>query len=156
MMDMRPLVLDDNNVVLGGNMRLKACTDLKWKEVPYIRFTEKDWEENEKNLPEDERKSYEDRCNEFVIKDNAGFGEWDWDILANAWNTEELTDWGLDLWKQEDIDYEPMLEPSTDYSDVTDAQINAKAEELAKQMMKEIKHQEVICPNCEHEFEVQL
>lgn len=102
MMEMRPIVLDDDNVILGGNMRFKACTDLKWSDIPYIRFTKKDWETNEKDLKKEDRKSYEDRCREFVIKDNSGFGEWDWDLLANSWDSTELNFWGVDVWKNID------------------------------------------------------
>lgn len=102
MMEMRPIVLDDDDVILGGNMRFKACMDLKWSDIPYIRFSKKDWETNEKALKKEDRKSYEDRCREFVIKDNSGFGEWDWDVLANSWDSTELNFWGVDVWKNID------------------------------------------------------
>jgi len=65
---------------LGGNMRLRACMDLKMKEVPVILADE--WTEEQRR--------------EFIIKDNVGFGEWDWDQLANEWDARELSDWGLD------------------------------------------------------------
>ncbi|QDP56697.1 MAG: hypothetical protein Unbinned3205contig1001_32 [Prokaryotic dsDNA virus sp.] len=156
MMDLRPIVLDDSNVVIGGNMRLKACTDIGWTEVPTIVFSKKDWEENEMHLDVDLRKSYADRCNEFIIKDNAGFGEWDWDILANSYEEKDLDFWGLDVWQSEDIDYEPTLNPDTEYSDVTKEEIEKKAKQLAEQMVQELKNTEVICPNCQHEFNVQL
>ena len=81
MLELRPIVVDANMVVLGGNMRLKACLAAGLKEVPIIvadKLT-------------DAQKA------EFVIKDNVGFGEWDWDLLANEWDVETLQDWGLDV-----------------------------------------------------------
>lgn len=82
MLELRPIVVNDDMVVLGGNMRLKACKEAGLKEVPVIKASE---------LTEDEQK-------QFIIKDNVGFGEWDWDMLANEWEADELVDWGLDLW----------------------------------------------------------
>ena len=85
MLNKRPIVAftdkDGKYCVLGGNMRLKALRELNYKEVPIIVADE--WTEEEKR--------------QFLIKDNVGFGEWDWDILANEWDTSSLEDWGLDL-----------------------------------------------------------
>jgi DNA modification methylase len=85
MLNKRPLIVftdvDNKYVVLGGNMRLKALNELKFKEIPVIIADE--WTEEQKA--------------EFLIKDNVGFGEWDWDSLANEWDTEKIQDWGLDL-----------------------------------------------------------
>jgi hypothetical protein len=81
MLELRPIVIDENNIVLGGNMRLKACQELGLKDVPTIYA---------KDLTEDQKK-------EFIIKDNVGFGEWNWDDLANDWDEELLVEWGLDL-----------------------------------------------------------
>jgi ParB-like chromosome segregation protein Spo0J len=81
MLELRPIVIDENNIVLGGNMRLKACQELGLKDVPTI-FA--------KDLTEDQKK-------EFIIKDNVGFGEWNWDDLANDWDETKLVEWGLDL-----------------------------------------------------------
>jgi ParB-like chromosome segregation protein Spo0J len=85
MLNKRPLVVftdvDNKYVVLGGNMRLKACKEIGLKEIPIIIADE--WTEEQKN--------------EFLIKDNVGFGEWDWDSLANEWDSEKLDDWGLDV-----------------------------------------------------------
>jgi len=85
MLNKRPIVAftdkDGKYVVLGGNMRLKALNELKYKEVPIIVADE--WTEEQKH--------------EFLIKDNVGFGEWDWDSLANEWDVEKLEEWGLDL-----------------------------------------------------------
>ncbi len=90
MLEKRPLIIDENNVVLGGNMRLKALEHLKYKKVPVIQVT--DWNEEMKK--------------EFIIKDNVGFGEWDFDILANEWDIEKLNEWGLDF----DFKIEPEAE----------------------------------------------
>ena len=85
MLNKRPLIVftdvDNKYVVLGGNMRLKACKEVGIKEIPIIVADE--WTEEQKA--------------EFLIKDNVGFGEWDWDSLANEWDAEKLDDWGLDL-----------------------------------------------------------
>ena len=81
MLELRPIVVNSDGIVLGGNMRLKACKEAGLKEVPVIKAEE---------LTEDQQK-------EFIIKDNVGFGEWDWADLANNWDAEELTEWGLDL-----------------------------------------------------------
>jgi DNA modification methylase len=81
MLELRPIVIDENNMVLGGNMRLKACIEAGLTEVPVIHAN---------NLSEEKKK-------EFIVKDNVGYGEWDWDDLANNWDAQELTDWGLDI-----------------------------------------------------------
>lgn len=94
MLELRPIVVDSNMVVLGGNMRLKACVAAGLKEVPIIVADQLT----------DEQKG------EFIIKDNVGFGEWDWDLLANEWDVEALTDWGLEL----PFDNTPVLEAEED------------------------------------------
>jgi len=81
MLEKRPLVVDENMVVLGGNMRLKALQKAGIKEIP-IDIAE-GWTDEQKKA--------------FIIKDNVGFGEWDFDILANEWDTEKLNEWGLDF-----------------------------------------------------------
>ena len=84
MINKRPIVAvtdkDGKFMVLGGNMRLRACMDLKMKEVPVILADE--WTEEQRR--------------EFIIKDNVGFGEWDWDALANEWDAGQLSEWGLE------------------------------------------------------------
>ncbi len=81
MLEIRPIVVDKDNIVLGGNMRLRACQEAGLKEVSIIKAEE---------LTKKQQR-------EFIIKDNVGFGEWDWDILANEWNKFEIQDWGLSL-----------------------------------------------------------
>ena len=85
MMALRPIVYDPATMeVLGGNMRLQALIALGYKEIP------DEWTKSAADLTDDEKR-------EFIIKDNVGFGDWDWDILANEWDAEQLTEWGLDL-----------------------------------------------------------
>jgi len=81
MLEIRPIVVNDDMIVLGGNMRLKACKEAGLKEVPIIKADD---------LTEDEQR-------QFIIKDNVSGGEWDWEILQNDWNLEELDEWGLDV-----------------------------------------------------------
>lgn len=80
MAKVRPIVVNTDFVVLGGNMRLKAMKEAGWKEVPVEVV---DW-------PEEQQR-------EFIIKDNVGFGEWDWEMLANEWEAEDLEKWGIDV-----------------------------------------------------------
>ena len=81
MLKLRPIVVDKDMVVLGGNMRLRALKDAEVKEVEVIIAD---------NLTDDQKR-------EFIIKDNVGFGEWDWETLANEWDADQLGEWGLDL-----------------------------------------------------------
>jgi DNA modification methylase len=92
MANVRPIVVNTEMVVLGGNMRLKAMQEAGWKEVP-VKVV--DWSEEKQR--------------EFIIKDNVGFGEWDWDELANTWDAKELNEWGLDTpdnWGGEELEAE--------------------------------------------------
>ena len=87
MLEIRPIVINDDNVILGGNMRLEACKKAGLKEVPVLKASD---------LSADEQR-------QFIIKDNVGFGEWDWDLLANEWDNEQLEEWGLDVWQPDDV-----------------------------------------------------
>jgi hypothetical protein len=80
MSKVRPIVVNQDMIVLGGNMRLKAMKEAGWKEVP-IEIV--DWDEAKQK--------------EFIIKDNVGFGEWDWEMIAADWDKDELNDWGLEV-----------------------------------------------------------
>ena len=79
MAKVRPIVVNQEMVVLGGNMRLKGMKEAGWKDVP-IEIV--DWSE--------------DKQREFIIKDNVGFGEWEWESIANEWDSEQLEEWGFD------------------------------------------------------------
>ena len=90
MLKLRPIVVNSDMVVLGGNMRLKACKEAGLTDV---------WILKADNLTKQQER-------EFIVKDNVGFGEWDWDILANQWNKQQISDWGLEVWQpEEDVDY---------------------------------------------------
>jgi ParB-like chromosome segregation protein Spo0J len=81
MLELRPIIVDEDNVVLGGNMRLRALQELGIKEVPVLYAND---------LTEEQKK-------EFIIKDNVGFGEWNWDVLSNEWVNDDLYKWGIDI-----------------------------------------------------------
>lgn len=95
MLEIRPIVVNSDMIVLGGNMRLKACKEAGLKEIPIIKA---------EDLTEEQQK-------EFIIKDNVGFGEWDWEMLANEWDAEELGEWGLDV---------PDFETESNQEDLSD------------------------------------
>jgi ParB-like chromosome segregation protein Spo0J len=97
MLELRPIVIDENNVVLGGNMRLKACIEAGLTDVP-VKIAH--------GLTQEQKK-------EFIIKDNISFGEHDWDLLANEWDIQSLDDWGLDI-------------PAFANNDMIDKEANAK------------------------------
>jgi ParB-like chromosome segregation protein Spo0J len=98
MLKVRPIVVNKDMIVLGGNMRLKAIKEAGFKEVD-IEIV--DWDEQKQK--------------EFIVKDNVGFGEWDWDILANEWDSNELEDWGLNIPKfSSDIDLGNFFEENNE------------------------------------------
>jgi DNA modification methylase len=94
MLEARPIVVNPDNIILGGNMRLKACKAAGLTEAPVYVAS---WEES--------------KANAFIIKDNVGYGEWDWDILANEWDAAELEEWGLDVWQPEEEPTEGLTDP---------------------------------------------
>ena len=94
MLEARPIVVNPDMIVLGGNMRLKAAKAAGLTEAPVYVAT---WEES--------------KAKEFIVKDNVGFGEWDWDILANEWDAIELEEWGLDVWTPEEEPTEGLTDP---------------------------------------------
>ena len=114
MMELRPIIVNDQNVILGGNMRYKAAVEAGLKEVFIVQA---------KDLTEKQQE-------EFIIKDNSSFGEWDWDLLANEWEVKELSEWGLDLPKiYFDEDKEPDIDKDI-FSDQLDTYINAKIKQI--------------------------
>jgi hypothetical protein len=90
MLELRPIVVDENSVILGGNMRYFALKELGYKDIPDT------WVKRANELTETEKQR-------FIIADNLSFGEWDWELLATDWNAQELSEWGLEL--PEHIDY---------------------------------------------------
>lgn len=84
MMALRPIIIDADGMILGGNMRFKALKELKYKDIP------DEWVKRASELTDEEKQR-------FIIEDNVPFGEWDWDTLANEWDAEQLTEWGLEI-----------------------------------------------------------
>ena len=99
MLKLRPIVVNDDMIVLGGNMRLKACKEAGLKDVPIIKASE---------LTEDQQR-------EFIIKDNVGFGEWDWEMIANEWDADQLIVWGMDIPKMGGEEFMEADEPTTQW-----------------------------------------
>ena len=97
MMQYRPIIVDKDNIVIGGNMRYRAIESIGKTEIP------DNWVMNASDFTKAERER-------FVIVDNAGFGEWDYDMLANDWDTAELCDWGLDLDMPEEEEFDDIPE----------------------------------------------
>lgn len=112
MMEIRPIVVDEKGLILGGNMGYKALIHLNYVEVPseYVKVV--------KGLKAKEK-------DQFIAKDNIGFGDWDWDILANEWDAAELEEWGLKIPKLKKVEFEASQEDG------------------------KVKHE---CPNCGHKF----
>lgn len=114
MLELRPIVVNDDMIVLGGNMRLKACKEAGMKEIPVIKASE---------LTEEQQR-------EFIIKDNVGFGEWDWEMIANEWDADEVAEWGLDV---------PNFESDVDYSILDDDdELNQQLEDMTNGVKKAI------------------
>lgn len=113
MLEIRPIVVNTDMVVLGGNMRLKACKDAGLKEVPIIIAD---------NLTEDQQR-------EFLIKDNVSGGEWDWTIIQSEWSAEDLDKWGLDV---------PQFASDIDYSILDDEDVSQQLEDMTDGVKKAI------------------
>jgi DNA modification methylase len=109
MMELRPMVINEDNIILGGNMRFKALKDLGYKEVP------DEWVKQASDLTEEETRR-------FIIADNVGFGEHDWDMLANEWDTEELEDWGLEGFPFEEVT--ELEAEEDDYTELDNIQVD--------------------------------
>ena len=93
MLELRPIVIDEENIILGGNMRYRACVEAGLKDVP-VKIA--------KGLTEEQKE-------EFIVKDNVGFGEWNWDMLGNEWDNAKLGEWGMDVWQpEEEVDYSAL------------------------------------------------
>jgi len=113
MLDIRPIVVNADMVILGGNMRFKACKEAGLKEVPVIIAD---------NLTEEQQR-------EFLIKDNTSGGEWDFEILANVWDVEQLSDWGLDV---------PTFDTDVDYSILDDDDVSEQLDDMTNGVKKAI------------------
>jgi len=112
MLTIRPIVVNQDMIILGGNMRYKACKEAGIKEIPVIVT----------DLTEAQQR-------EFLINDNTSGGEWDWDILANEWDNEQLESWGLDVWQQP---------AEVDYSILDEEDLSEQLEEMTSGVKKAI------------------
>lgn len=102
MMELRPIIVDENMIIQGGNMRFKAIKELGMKEIP------DSWVKQASDLTEEEKRR-------FIIADNVGFGEWDNDILTNEWDSVELEEWGMDLPDYEDLTGKDYIDESENF-----------------------------------------
>ena len=114
MLDIRPIVVNKDMIILGGNMRYKACKEAGLKEVPIIIT----------DLTEEQQR-------EFLIKDNTSGGEWDWNMIANEWDVEQLADWGLDV-------------PIFKEDDTTDLYTNELIEKMKEKVIIPIKREYIL------------
>jgi hypothetical protein len=98
MLQAREIVIDEDNIILGGNMRYKALKQIDVKQVPVIKVT---------GLTDEQK-------DEFIIKDNVNYGVWDWDILANDYDAAKLKEYGLNVWQPQEV---PGDEVDLDFAD---------------------------------------
>lgn len=113
MLDIRPIVVNSDMIILGGNMRFKACKEAGIKEVPVIIAD---------NLTEQQQR-------EFLIKDNISGGEWDFEMLVNEWDNEELEDWGVEV---------PSFAAEVDYDILDDDDVSEQLDEMTNGVKKAI------------------
>jgi len=98
MLSIREIAVDENMVILGGNMRYKACVEAGLKKIQIVKIT---------GLTKEQK-------DEFIIKDNVNYGKWDWDILANSFDDGLLREWGMNIWTPEDYTLEASEELDSD------------------------------------------
>tara|TARA_R110002124_G_scaffold87982_1_gene226108 strand:+ start:467 stop:985 length:519 start_codon:yes stop_codon:yes gene_type:complete len=130
MLKLRPIVVDEDMMVLGGNMRLKASKEAGLSEV---------WIDIAEGLTEEQKK-------EFIVKDNVGFGEWEWDMLGNEWDSVQLAEWGLDVWQNEDD--EQKNEPqdiSDNISEEYRIEIELTSEKEQEKIFEELTNKGYVC-----------
>ena len=106
MLSIRPIVVNEDNIVLGGNMRLKACKEAGLKEIPIIKTSDLTAEQQR----------------EFIIKDNVGFGEWDWEMISAEWDVDKVEEWGLDI--EGFIEDEVLEAEEDDYTEPDNLQVD--------------------------------
>jgi ParB-like chromosome segregation protein Spo0J len=124
MLSLRPMVIDENNVVLGGNMRLRALQELGFNDI------DEAWVKRSSDLTEEEKKR-------FIIADNVAFGEWDWDALANDWEVVDLEAWGLDI-PQFDTVEEEVIEEEEEEMNVIELKFYDKDYKIVKEKLNSI------------------
>lgn len=118
-MKLRPIIIDEDFKILGGNMRHKACLHLRKRRVWVDMFTKE--MANENNIEAEKNgesiKSYEEYCDEIIIKDNSHTGDWDYDILGNEWDSALLKEYGVDVW-QDPKEIEEIIEKENKLNDI--------------------------------------
>ena len=138
MLEARPIVVNKDMVIIGGNMRYNACLEAGIKEVPVLiaDFT-----------PAQEK--------EFMIKDNSSSGDWDYAELKVKWGTLQLDEWGVENWNITPTQFEPNITPNTNYNEVTSDDIDKKENSLNSQYNKlQEGKRVVVCPHCLEDFEI--
>lgn len=139
MLNVRPIVVNKDMVVLGGNMRFRACQELKYKKIPIIKVD---------HLTKEQQA-------EFVIKDNSDLGDWNYEELANNFDPDLLKDWGLDLTVPK-VNFDPNLHPESNGNTITEGDIEKTEEKLDSNFSDKKKAvQDIICPDCNYEFQIE-
>lgn len=121
MTNLREIVVDENNVIIGGNMRFRAAKEAGWKEIPTKVFTREMADENNKLT--NQNKTYAQYCKEIMIKDNISGGEWDWELLSSQFEKEELEEWGLPVLQTNFDDVDGFFESGSNNDDKKNKQI---------------------------------
>jgi len=126
MLNIRPIVVNKDMVILGGNMRYRACKEAGLKEVPVIIT----------DLSEEKQR-------EFLIKDNVSGGEWDWDLLANEWSVDQLEEWGVDVpvFEADEVSEAEEEESITTYK----LEVTCVNEEEKNKLMTDLSEKGFIC-----------
>jgi len=129
----RPIVVNEEMIIIGGNQRYKAAISAGLKEVPVFVA----------NWSKEKQK-------EFVIKDNASSGEWDWEALANSWEDTDLKEWGV----LPDFAFTPEFSPDSQMRDITDEDIANRQKQIEEGLNSGSSYKQVCCPECGCEFEI--
>jgi len=132
MLSLRPIVIDENNVVLGGNMRLRALQDLGYTDIDdtCVKYA--------KDLTEEEKQR-------FIIADNVAFGEWDWDTLANDWEACDLEAWGLEIPQFDTVDEQEMEDLSDKIKSMFKIEVICKDEQEQERTYNKLIEQNYEC-----------
>jgi hypothetical protein len=132
MLSLRPIVIDENNVVLGGNMRLRALQELGFNDI------DEAWVKRSSDLTEEEKKR-------FIIADNVAFGEWDWDTLANDWDVVDLQDWGLEIPQFDTVEEQEMEDLSDKIKSMFKIEVICKDEQEQERTYNKLIEQNYEC-----------
>lgn len=137
MLELRPIIINKDNLILAGNQRYQACVELGIKDVPVSRV----------------RMSKKKQA-ELMIRDNVSFGQWDWEDLMNNWEVDELEGWGMEVWDsgRGKEGFDPETNPSFDSDEVTPEDVD-KADITPKK--SERVFLDCDCPTCGHKFQIE-